>query len=213
MTVVLLHSPLLGPASWSPVAALLPGAVVPDLRRIARQAPPYWNSVVETVAAQVPAGPLTLVPHSNAGLFVPLLCQALEVERCVFVDALLPPAEGSVSAGKDEQVAFLRKLADLDGVLPRWTDWWMEPDVAALFPSQEIRRRVSEEQPRLPLDYFEQTVPVPSGWDARPCTYLWYGPPYGDDAREAQARGWTVEQIPGHHLHHLADPEAVAARL
>ncbi|WP_143591089.1 alpha/beta hydrolase [Thermoactinospora rubra] len=213
MTFVLLHSPLLGPASWEPVAALLPEAVVPDLRGVAEGGAPYWPAAVELVTRQVPPGPLVLVPHSNAGLFVPLLCRALEVSRCVFVDALLPPAAGQVAAAKDEHLPFLRKLADLDGLLPRWTDWWLAEDVASLFPDRETRERVSAEQVRLPLDYFEQAVPVPEGWDARPCAYLWYGPPYEEDARAAAARGWQVERLPGHHLHHLVDPGAVAERL
>jgi hypothetical protein len=54
---------------------------------------------------------------------------------------------------------------------------------------------------------------VPNGWDDRPCGYLLFGPGYDHVAQEARARGWDVDQIPGHHLHQLVDPDAVAARI
>ena len=61
------------------------------------------------------------------------------------------------------------------------------------------------------------TVVVPSlagvGWDAQPCGYLLFGPPYERVANEAAARGWAVERIPGLHLHQLVDPGGVAARI
>jgi hypothetical protein len=72
---------------------------------------------------------------------------------------------------------------------------------------------VTEEQPRLPLSYYEASVPVPPGWDARPCAYLLFGPPYDELASEARGRGWIVEQLPGKHLHQLVDPDGVARSL
>jgi hypothetical protein len=59
----------------------------------------------------------------------------------------------------------------------------------------------------------EASVPVPAGWDARPCAYLLFGPPYDEVAAEARGRGWIVEQLPGRHLHQLVDPDAVARSL
>jgi hypothetical protein len=99
------------------------------------------------------------------------------------------------------------------GLLPRWTDWWDEQEVARLFPDQATRQTVTEEQPRLPLAYYEASVPVPAGWDARPCAYLLFGPPYDELASEARGRGWIVEQLPGRHLHQLVDPDGVARSL
>jgi hypothetical protein len=85
--------------------------------------------------------------------------------------------------------------------------------VAALFPDQAIRQAVTEEQPRLPLAYYQASLPVPAGWDARPCAYLLFGPPYDELASQAQARGWIVEQLAGRHLHQLVDPDGVARSL
>jgi hypothetical protein len=50
-------------------------------------------------------------------------------------------------------------------------------------------------------------------WDAQPCAYLLFGPPYDELASEARRRGWIVEHLPGAHLHQLVDPEGVARRL
>jgi len=40
----------------------------------------------------------------------------------------------------------------------------------------------------------------------RPAFVLMHSP-------SARSRGWLVEELPGHHLHQLVDPEATADRL
>jgi hypothetical protein len=72
---------------------------------------------------------------------------------------------------------------------------------------------ISAEQPRLPLRYYEQRVPVPEGWDARPCGYLRLSLAYEATARDARDRGWEVDTIHGEHLHQVVDPAAVADRV
>ena len=32
----------------------------------------------------------------------------------------------------------------------------------------------ADEQPRLPISFFEQRIPVPAGWDDRPCAFLMF---------------------------------------
>ncbi|MDG4801985.1 hypothetical protein [Micromonospora sp. WMMD980] len=111
-----------------------------------------------------------------------------------------------------ELLAFLRPKAT-DGRLPQWTAWWDESDVAPMFPDPQTRSDVSAEQPRLPLSYYEESIPVPDGWDDAACGYLLFGPPYEHAAQDARDRGWAVDQVPGLHLHQLVDPDAVAARI
>lgn len=82
-----------------------------------------------------------------------------------------------------------------------------------MFPDWEIRAAVTAEQPRLPLAYYEQLVPVPAGWSDQPCGYLLFGPPYDEVAADARHRGWLVEELPGQHLHQIVDPDGVADRL
>jgi Alpha/beta hydrolase family len=220
---VLVHSLLLGPLSWAPVTARLAAlgavTVVPSLVEVAdADDPPFWPRVADEVneaVAQLPRRqPVFLVAHSNAGLFVPVIVQAARrpVAGCLFVDASLPSRAGRTPAASPERLKFLRsKVAE--GRLPQWTTWWDEDDVALLFPDLQTRSTVSAEQPRLPLSYYEQQIPVPGGWDNRPCGYLLFGPPYDRMAQEARERGWDVEQVPGRHLHQLVDPDTVAARI
>lgn len=101
----------------------------------------------------------------------------------------------------------------VNGRLPRWTDWWDEADVAPMFSDPMVRQTVVEEQPTLPLSYYEQHIPVPGGWDDHPCSYLLFGPPYDDLAAEAHERGWRVAHLPGAHLHQIIDPAGTARHL
>jgi hypothetical protein len=218
-TTVLLHSPLLGPATWAPVAAELAGAgrpaVVPDLRGVAAAAP-WWPEALSAVARAVdPAAgsELVLVPHSNAGLLTPAVAAHLgslghRVASCVYVDAAMP-AGRDVPLGAPGLLPLLEGLA-VDGVLPPWTQWWDPADVDALLPAR-CREVVVNEQPRLPLAYFHQRVPVPEGWEPERCAYLRLSDAYADDAAAAADRGWRSEHLPGGHLHMLVDPAAVAA--
>jgi pimeloyl-ACP methyl ester carboxylesterase len=218
-TFVLVHSPSVGPSTWVPVAESLErrghAAVVPDLTGVATGGAPYWPRVVETVRDAAPDTRLVLVVHSNAGYFLPLIKEGLgeRVEACVFADAHIPPRDGLIKIANEGFLPFLRDLAGPDGVLPRWTDWWDEEDVVAMLPDPAVRVRVAAEQPRLPLDYYTQTLPVPAGWDDLRCACLWFGPPYDEVAAEAARRGWPVTRLPGLHLHQVIDPEAVAEAL
>ncbi|WP_431676883.1 alpha/beta hydrolase [Kitasatospora sp. KL5] len=215
----LVHSPSVGPATWRPVAGQLAAAGhrvhVPSLLHVAEGGPPYWPRVVDAVRdglTGVPADvPVVLVVHSNAGLFLPVIRAGLDhpVAASVFVDAALPARVGPTPVAPPERLDVLRTMA-VDGRLPRWTDWWDEADVAPMFPDPQLRRTVTEEQPALPLSYYEQQIPVPVGWDDHPCSYLLFGSPYEDVAAEARDRGWRVAHLPGAHLHQIVDPAGTA---
>lgn len=220
---VLVHSLLLGPLTWAPVAARLAArgavTVVPSLVAVTDlDDPPFWPRVADTVGDAVgrlpPDQPIVIVAHSNAGLMVPAIAHAARrpVAGCLFVDASLPARTGPSSAATPERLDHLRTIA-IDGRLPRWTSWWSEDEVARLFPDPQTRSAVSAEQPRLALSHYEQQIPVPAGWDDQPCGYLLFGPPYDRTAGDARDRGWDVEQVPGGHLHQLVDPDAVTVRI
>ncbi|MBO0801551.1 MAG: alpha/beta hydrolase [Nocardiopsaceae bacterium] len=220
---VLVHSPSVGPSTWRPVAERLTAAGhrarLPSLLGVGDGEPPFWPRAVSAVRDDlggVPADtPVILVAHSNAGLFVPVIRAGLghPVAGSIFVDAALPAATGATPVAPGELLEFLRPKARDGGVLPRWTDWWDEADVAPMFPDQATRRTITNEQPALPLSYYEQSIPVPEGWDDHPCAYLLFGPPYDEDAEEARQRGWRVARLPGEHLHQVVDPGAVARLL
>ncbi len=223
LSVVLVHSPSVGPTTWLPCSrrlrALGVDTVVPDLRHIGGGGPPYWPRVADTVAESMgqldESGSVALVAHSNAGMFLPTIISASSrpVASVVLVDAGMPLGPGPVPVASGDFLPWLRSLAGPDGRLPRWTDWWSAADVAAMLPDPQVRAEVVADQPRLPVDYYEQTVPVPAPWPAVPGAYLQFTPGYDEDAARAQAAGWLYQRIAGDHLHEVVDPAAVTTAI
>lgn len=210
-TFALLASPLLGPAVWRPVAEALradghgaavlaasPGSGTPE------------EVLRDLLDACPPADDLVLVPHSNAGAYAAALAARLDVGAVVLVDAVLPPPAGVVPLAPPSLLDLLRGLADGEGRLPPWTRWWPEADLAPLFPDAACRRRVEAEEPRLPLAYFEGSLPAPPGWEPVRRAYLAFGATYAAERAQAEARGWRTRTLTGTHLHPLHDAEGVA---
>lgn len=221
MHFVLIHSLAVGPSTWKPVCDLLRqrghAVDLPNLTGVALGEPPSAPRIARRVADDVDTAAgetITIVTHSNAGLFAPAIGEAMPEARIsyVFVDASVPPPSGSTTIA-GEFISELRTKAQGD-TLPRWTEWWDEAEIAPILPtSVELREAITQEQPRLPLSWYEQTVDVPAGWDRSPCAYIYFGPPYDEAAHELVQRGWRVRHIPGQHLHMAVDPVAVADAL
>jgi hypothetical protein len=215
---VLVHSPLVGPTTWSRVAGELERrgrqVLVPSLLEVARAEAPQWRHVPEAVRAATARtpGPLVLVGHSGAGPLLPTIADALtaEVAALVFVDSFLPPPSGSVDLGPPGFMDRLHGLAS-NGMLAPWSSWFGEEAMRELVPDDRVRAALEEEMPSLPLSYFDATVPVPNAWHARPCAYLLLsGEPYGETAADARGRGWPVAEISGGmHLAMATEPIAV----
>ncbi len=206
--VLLVPSPLLGPATWEPVARWCGEQGV--AATIARVDPPP-RSPEDVVAALLRCGEgleeVVLVPHSNAGLYAPLLTPLLDVVATVYVDAALPGPGADTAMAPERFLDFLRGLAGEDLLLPPWTLWWDEMD--HLFPDPSVRTAVEAQQPRLPLSYFESRLPVPAGWSTAPSAYLGFGDTYVEELALARSHGWPVTVLRGHHLHQLVAPSEV----
>ena len=210
-TFVLVHSPLVGPTSWSPVAQELErrgrAAVVPSLLGVATAPEPQWRHVPDAVrvATSHLQRRVILVGHSGAGPLLPVIADALasEVAALVFVDSLLPPPAGRLLLGPPAFMDQLRAFAT-DGLLPTWSRWFGLDAMRELVPDERLRADLEAEMPRLPLSYFEATVPVPDDWrNRRACAYLLLSrTPYGQSAAEARVSGWPVIEM--HGVQHLA---------
>jgi pimeloyl-ACP methyl ester carboxylesterase len=207
---VLVHSPLVGPTSWSPVARELERrgrvAAVPSLLGVAEAPAPRWRHVPAAVrvATRGLQQRVVLVGHSGAGLLLPVIADALDVEVAglVFVDSRLPPAAGRSPLGAPEFMDELRAMAS-DGLLPTWSRWFGPDAMPELVPDERLRADLEAEMPRLPLSYFEAAVPLPDEWGTRcPCAYLLLSTPYRESAAEARAYRWPVIEIDG--VQHLA---------
>jgi hypothetical protein len=214
LVLCLLGSPLLPPAVWHPVAELLRanGWQVAEASSSGR-APSSFDDALASFLAAVPNDrDVILIPHSNAGLYVPALTADRRVAGYVFVDAVLPPSSGQVPMVPPDLYDFLKDKTDPDGVLPRWTQWWDE-DISGLFPDADVQAEIERAEPRLPLSYFHGPARIPTSWDSRPGAYLSFGDTYGTEFADAASRGWPVRTIEGGHLHMLVNPAQVAAEL
>jgi hypothetical protein len=144
----------------------------------------------------------------------PSSAPTVPVAALIFVDAFLPPVTGSSPLVPPPFLEQLRALAS-DGLLPPWSTWFGDEGLRELVPDDRVRAELEKEMPRLPLAYFEASVPAPPGWDSRPCGYvLLGGEPYGQSAGDARERGWPVVELrDAHHLALVTDPALVADAL
>ena len=217
---VLIHSPLVGPATWEPVRVELRRrgvlAAVPVVRDNAEIDSPFWRQQVESVVTVLRGAhteqPLVLVGHSGAGALLPALGVALgrPVRAYVFVDAGIHTdglsrlemivAEDAPFAGQ------LRAHLEAGGLYPAWTDEQLQEAI----PDDERRKAVLAEMCPRGLDFFGEPIPVPAGWPHAPCAYLHFSPAYDVPAAKARDLGWRVRKIEGGHFLMLIDPETVA---
>jgi pimeloyl-ACP methyl ester carboxylesterase len=221
MVFVLVHSPLVGPSTWSPVARVLERrghrAVVPSLLEPAEAPPRDWRRCVEAVRAAVRtlSDPVVLVGHSGGGLLLPVIADAFAapISGLIFVDSRVPASTGETPL---VPLAFRDQLHTLavDGMLPPWSSWFGEDAMRELVADEALRAALSREMRSVPLAYFEQRIPSPPGWDRLPCAYLLLSDAYREAAEEARERGWRVEEITGaQHLHIAVAPAAVTDAL
>jgi hypothetical protein len=219
MRLVLVHSPLVGPGSWRLVASSLVAhgheVSVPDLTDSIAAGPPYWSRQVQAIVEIANDHPVILVGHSGAG---PLLASAgpsLDYVRgYLFVDAGLPrPGQSWIDAMPDDLGEHLRHMADSEGWLPAWPEWWGRDELVALLPDAVVRRRFVADCPRLPLAMFEEIPSIAPRWRDAPAAYLQLSAAYQGQAAEARALGWPVANLDSHHLALLTDPDLVASTL
>lgn len=213
-TIALLPSPLLGSVAWEPVAEALRATGWPAMVVALPGGPRSAGQVLEAfVSGLQQSHDVVLAPHSNAGLYAPAVAAAIRPVATVFVDAALPTTTGSTSLAPPRFYEFLTGLVDEQGLLPPWTQWWDEAELDRLFPTDEWRRRVEGEEPRLPLSYFRSTLQVPEGWARNPSAYLAFGETYAVELERARSNGWPVRTLDGGHLHMLHDPAGVAGSI
>ena len=122
---------------------------------------------------------VVLVPHSNAGYRASYLAEQLGTVPTVYVDAALPPADASETVlAPPAFLDFLAGLADADGLLPPWTQWWERRRRAV--PRRNHPAPGRGRAAAVDLDYFRQSVPVALDWAEKPCAYVAFGSTYAD---------------------------------
>jgi hypothetical protein len=220
--VVLLHSPLVGPLAWQPVADVLRGrghqVAVPDFSAAFDNKPPFYEAFARAANDAIHAsgaGQVLLVPHSGAGPLMPSVVAAAtnRVEAIIFADAHLPhPGRSWFDRAPDDMAQQLRRLS-AEGLLPPWNEWFPPGTLEAILPDAVSRSRFMAELPRLPLAFFQEPAPISDGWERFPCGYLRLSQMYDVRADQARELGWPVSRYEGHHLSMLTDPHDIAGHL
>lgn len=211
----LIHSPLVGPMTWSGVGHELRRrgheVAIPSIREAAMSG--SWRTCLDAVLASLgpQSGVQVLVGHSGAGLLLPVIAAGMDrgPDTLVFVDSVLPPPRGNATTSH-EFLAFLGTI-ERDGRLPRWSEWFGPGVMESLVPDASTRRAIVDEMPELPVSYYlEQHIPMPHGWGEVECTYVCLSEAYRTYADSATERGWTVIDAPGTHLDIVTRPADMA---
>jgi thioesterase domain-containing protein len=223
-TLVLLHSPLVGVASWGtlPEALGRAGARAVAVAVSGDDQPPFARRYVDeavagTLAAD-PPGPLALVGHSGAGPLLGAVGAGLAaVGRpaggYLFCDAGLPRDGATrlelLAAEDPEMAAAFGAELERGGRFPEWGDAALAP----LVPDPAARAAlIGSLRPRDPAFFTEPLPPAP-GWPDAACGFLRLSAAYDHWAAAAAARGWPTASLDAGHFHPLADPGEVAAAL
>ena len=216
---VLIHSPLVGPLTWSLVANQMRrrglNVLVPRLEDSPGSKEPFWKQHAESVAqalADIPKDTsLILVAHSGAGPLLPVIRHALvhPVHAYVFVDAGIP-RDGFSRLGlmKTEDPEWAAQFQEELGQGERFPTWSFD-DLQEVLPEEGLRRQmVAELRPR-GLEFFTEPIPVSDGWPDAPCIYIQFSAAYEQPVAQAQQAGWQVHKLEAAHFHMLVDAETV----
>lgn len=217
-TLALIHSPLVTESTWKYLVPALQArgypvaiATLRDNRISARH---WWDqhavSMVESLANLT--SPYILVGHSSAGPLLPLIAERLPFppKAYIFIDAGIlwePASRLAMMYAEDEAwgkefEAYLRS----NKAFPAWTSEQLQD----ILPDTTLRQEVLDSVRPKELSFFIERIPIPSGWDNVPSSYLQLSATYQSYADAAQTRGWNVERMVGHHFSMMTHPEEVA---
>jgi hypothetical protein len=216
INVLMIHSPLVGPLTLTPLAADLRHrgfeVVVPDLRSALTEPRPQWEAIVNLICSTADSIDV-LVAHSGAGVLMPLIAERLNPRVTAFVDAVVP-GDGPWYQASSAFVDFLASLQQDGPLLPPWHQWWGADAMSKLIPDEEARKQIAADTPRVPRSFYDDPVPLPSGWKTRSgCCFLQLSPAYDDDRARAEGYGWPLARMDGRHLDVAVKPAAVGAVL
>jgi hypothetical protein len=200
--MLLVHSPLLTPATWDALRPYLAAAgwrvAVPDLRPLIEA--PSFHAAVCAAVADVAAS--VVIGHSRAGAYLPGIVEAIgrDPVDVVFLDARLPhPGKSWVGSLPPDRAKWLRDMA-VSGRLPPWDTW---------FPTSADTNR--HDLPELPWKVVSEVLPATGrAWDSARRIYLQLSAAYQSTAEQAEELGYLVGRRDADHLAMLSQPAMVA---
>lgn len=219
---LLVPSPLLGTASWGPVALALSDLgqhpVVADTTMTTSADTDHIGPWIDEIVAMDPPDPelpAVVVAHSAACPRAPLLVSKLldkgwPIEAMLLVDGRFP--DGEAFTARPHYARMLDRMVRPDDYLPPWPRWWGSL-VEGLVVDPEARGLLLAEAPPIPRRWFDQGCPVPELPPTVGRGFLSFGPGYAESCEQAFDAGWLTMRLSGDHLHQIVAPEAVAATL
>lgn len=220
--IVLLTGSMVGASSWSPTAGVLRASGwrvhVPDVLAASDVLPP-WRSLPSMYAGMLKLGqPPIVVGHSLATVLAAAVAGHMPVRGVIMVDGDIPAESGRIVPGRESFRQFLLSLADAEGRLPRWSDWWKGRPQGAAIGIDEFARdaaafaRFETEQPRVSASWFDDALDL-KPWAHIPAGYIQTSSFYDHAAEDAERRGWPVVRIKGTHLHPTLRPDETAGAI
>lgn len=203
-SLLLVHSPLLGPSSLARLRAEAARAgrhvMLPDLTATAGSSDPHDTYIRLAVeAGSALRGETLIVGHSGAGVFLPLIAAELGgPASLVFVDAVVPPR--SEPHQTPDRLAALLDEQSVDGVLRPWLDWWPPGVIDQLLSNPADQAKLRADIPQLPRSFYDRDVPMPAGWSDQRCGYMQLSAAYNAERTEAESRGWPTTKLDESHL-------------
>lgn len=216
---ILIHSPLVGPLTWSRVADEMRArgleVLVPTLKDSPSSNDPHWKQHADSVGRAISSTRqetrVILVAHSGAGPLLPAIRALIPnlVRAYVFVDAGIPRNGATrLDLMKSEDPEWASGFATYLGQGGQFPDWSFD-DLQEIIPDETLRRQmVSEIRPR-GVSFFTEPIPVFAGWPDAPCVYIRFSAPYDRVAAQARAADWLVYDLDAGHFHMLVSPVAV----
>jgi pimeloyl-ACP methyl ester carboxylesterase len=216
-TIILVHSPFLGPASLRPLADALAAhghpAVLLDLRP-SIVSPPVHQVLLgvfaDVIADAELSGPVVLAGHSGAGPLLPAMADTFEepVTGLIYLDAGLPTPGKSWRDTVDPALYTALRDRTREGLLPRWHLWFPDHPLETLVPDPVLRAEIADEAPEVPIAFLKEARPDVE-WPG-PAAYLCLSSAYADDLQRAKDLGWPAAKLDLTHLAPATDPEPVA---
>jgi hypothetical protein len=217
--LVLVTGPMVGASSWAPTAERLRASgwrvQVPDVISVHGALPPWHALSAHYAKLLSPARPPILVGHSLATVVVADLATQMATSGLIMVDGEIPPACGPVLPGREAFRTFVLGLADDDGALPPWSDWWRDHPRRSYSGLDELARDADafalfwKDQPHVCSSWFDDTIDL-APWAHIPAGYIQTSGFYDHTADDAEARGWPLRRLQGTHLHPTLQPEETA---
>ena len=220
---VLIHSPLVGPLTWTPVAGEMRqrglDVLVPRLEDTPNSRDPFWKQHAVAVARSMrdvsESLNLILVAHSGTGPLLPVIRQSVPnpVDAYVFVDAGIPKDGATrLDLMKSEDPAWAAQFQQEMESGEQFPTWSFD-DLQEVIPDHTLRRQMMAELHPRGLDFFNEPIPVFAGWPDAPCVYIQFSPMYQKPAAHARQKGWLTEEVAGGHFQMLVDPAVVTDRI